>query len=42
MGVMHNLYYYNHLMEQIRGALDQGCFASFKKKALEQMQTGEN
>ena len=41
MGVMHNLYYYNHLMEQIRDAIDGGSFASFKKKALEEMQEGE-
>ncbi|MBQ5359660.1 MAG: tRNA guanosine(34) transglycosylase Tgt, partial [Lachnospiraceae bacterium] len=33
--VMHNLYYYNHLMEEIRDALDQGNFASYKKAALE-------
>lgn len=36
--VMHNLYYYNHLMQDIRDALDRGEFASFKKKALDDMQ----
>ena len=41
MGVMHNLYYYNHLMEEIRDALDRGDFAGFKKAALEEMQEGE-
>ena len=41
MGVMHNLYYYNHLMEEIRDSLDAGCFAAFKKHALEQMKRGE-
>ncbi|MEE1005723.1 MAG: tRNA guanosine(34) transglycosylase Tgt [Acutalibacteraceae bacterium] len=28
--VMHNLWFYNHLMEDIRNALDRGEFASFK------------
>lgn len=28
--VMHNLYFYNHLMEDIRKALDEGRFAEFK------------
>ena len=40
--VMHNLYYYNHLMEEIRDALDQGNFASYKKAALESMAEGES
>ena len=39
--VLHNLYYYNHLMEEIRNALDEGRFAEFKKKALEDMNAGE-
>ena len=38
--VMHNLYYYNSLMEKIRDALDSGQFAAFKKNALEEMQEG--
>lgn len=33
--VMHNLYFYNHLMEEIRDALDTGNFASFKREKLE-------
>lgn len=37
--VLHNLYYYNHLMEEIRDALDQGNYKEFKKKALEDLQT---
>ncbi len=32
--VMHNLYYYNHLMEEIREALDMGRFEAFKKEKL--------
>lgn len=30
--VMHNLWFYNHLMEEIRNALDEGRFAEFKKE----------
>ena len=33
--VMHNLWFYNHLMEDIRNALDAGNFASFKKEKEE-------
>ena len=33
--VMHNLWFYNHLMEDIRLALDEGRFASFKKEQEE-------
>ena len=33
--VMHNLYFYNHLMQEIRDALDAGCFADYKRKKLE-------
>lgn len=35
--VMHNLYFYNHLMEEIRNALDQGRFAEFKRQTLADM-----
>ncbi len=38
--VLHNLYFYNHLMEQIRDALDEGRFAQFKKEKLEEMTCG--
>lgn len=33
--VIHNLYYYNHLMEEIRNALDEGNFAQYKKMRLD-------
>ena len=33
--VMHNLWFYNHLMEDIRNALDSGNFAQFKKEKEE-------
>ena len=26
LAVMHNLYFYNTLMEKIRAALDEGCY----------------
>ena len=38
--VLHNLYFYNTMMTEIRDALDQGRFASYKKEKLERM-TGE-
>ena len=38
LGVLHNLYFYNHLMEEIRDALDQGRFAAYKKEKLSAMQ----
>lgn len=33
--VLHNLYFYNHLMEEIRAAIDAGCYQEFKKKKIE-------
>lgn len=33
--VLHNLYFYNHMMEEIRDALDAGDFAGYKKRKLE-------
>ncbi len=33
--VLHNLYFYNHLMEDIRTAIEEGRFAKFKKDMLE-------
>ncbi|MDY6352634.1 MAG: tRNA guanosine(34) transglycosylase Tgt [Lachnospiraceae bacterium] len=35
--VMHNLYFYNHLMEQIRNAIDAGCYARFKREKLSEL-----
>ncbi|MBR1855217.1 MAG: tRNA guanosine(34) transglycosylase Tgt [Lachnospiraceae bacterium] len=37
--VMHNLYFYNTMMEEIRDALDAGDFAGYKKRKLENMKT---
>ena len=36
--VLHNLYFYNHMMEEIRDALDAGKFAEYKKRKLDGMQ----
>lgn len=33
--VLHNLYFYNHLMEQIRDAIEEHRYKSFKKSMLE-------
>lgn len=33
--VLHNLYFYNHLLEDIRKALDEGRFSEFKKEMLD-------
>lgn len=35
--VLHNLYFYNTMMEEIRDALDAGEFAAYKKRKLEGM-----
>ena len=39
--VMHNLYFYNKLMEEIRDAIDNGCYASYKKEKLAGMEGNE-
>lgn len=40
--VLHNLYFYNSMMQEIRDALDQGEFASYKKRKLDNMAAGES
>lgn len=40
--VLHNLYFYNTMMTEIRDALDKGEFAAYKKRKLEGMQNGQN
>ena len=39
--VLHNLYFYNTMMEEIRDALDAGNFGAYKKQKLEGMESGE-
>lgn len=38
--VLHNLYFYNHLMEEIRNALDENRFGTFKKEMHSSMEAG--
>ncbi|MCM1127505.1 MAG: tRNA guanosine(34) transglycosylase Tgt [Lachnospiraceae bacterium] len=38
--VLHNLYFYNTMMEEIRDALDAGEFTAYKKRKLDQMSAG--
>jgi queuine tRNA-ribosyltransferase len=33
--VMHNLWFYNTMMQEIRNSLEEGCFAEYKKRKLE-------
>ena len=40
--VLHNLYFYNTMMEEIRDALDAGMFATYKKNKLASMEAGED
>lgn len=37
--VLHNLYFYNHLMEDIRGAIEEGRYSEFKKERVEDLKT---
>ncbi len=37
LSVMHNLYFYNKLMEKIRAALDNGTFAAFRAEYSERL-----
>ena len=40
--VLHNLYFYNTMMKEIREAIDSGNFSGYKKEKLERMESGEN
>ena len=40
--VLHNLYFYNTMMTEIRNALDEGNFAAYKKQKLEGLMSKEN
>ena len=33
--VLHNLYFFNNMTEEIRNALDKGCFSEYKRKRLD-------
>ncbi len=36
--VLHNLYFYNHIMEEIREAIEAGRYREYKKEKLERME----
>lgn len=38
--VLHNLYFYNHLMEEIRAAIEAGNYSEFKKAKLASFEAG--
>lgn len=39
--VLHNLYFYNHMMEEIRNALEEGRFHQYKKEKLAGMEQAQ-
>lgn len=39
--VLHNLYFYNKMMKEIRDAIDHQCFAEYKAAKLSGMEAGE-
>ena len=39
--VLHNLYFYNHMMEEIRDAIDAHNYENFRKKFLENLKQAE-
>ena len=41
LAVLHNLYFYNHLMSEIRDALDKGRFKEYKDNVLRSLKEGE-
>ncbi|MBQ6551028.1 MAG: tRNA guanosine(34) transglycosylase Tgt [Lachnospiraceae bacterium] len=41
LAVLHNLYFYNHLMEEIRESLDKGTFKEYKDNVVRSLREGE-
>ena len=41
LAVLHNLYFYNHLMEEIRDSLDKGSFKEYKDNVVRSLREGE-
>lgn len=39
--VLHNLYFYNTMMEEIRAAIEEGRYHSYKREKLDRMSNGE-
>ena len=40
--VLHNLYFYNNLMSEIRDALDKGCFKEYKERKISRMNSSDS
>ena len=40
--VLHNLYFYNHLMEEIRSAIEAHCYEKFRRDWIESYESGES
>ena len=38
--VLHNLYFYNTMMTEIRDAIDAGHYQAYKKEKLDKMKSG--
>ena len=41
LAVLHNLYFYNHLMEEIRTAIREKRYGSFKEETIDRMRSGK-
>lgn len=39
--VLHNLYFYNTMMSEIREAIEKNCFSEYKKKKIDLMASGQ-
>ncbi len=40
--ILHNLYFYNTMMAEIRESLDEGRFAAYKQRKLAGMEEGQS
>ncbi len=40
--VLHNLYFYNHMMEEIRNAIEEGKYQEYKRQKLSGMEAGDS
>ena len=41
LAVLHNLYFYNHLMEEIRTAIREKRYGCFKEETIDRMRSGK-
>lgn len=42
LAVMHNLYFYNHLMEEIRAAIEEQRYGAFRKEFIDRYEKSDN